>query len=209
MFEYNVMNQAATVRELQQRITEMQPLRLDERALPTHRAVRGLLPGGALRAGTTLTVRGSLSLALALISELSASGAWCGAIGVPELGLEAATNLGIALERLILVPHPGPHEISITATLSEVLAAIVLRPSTEVRSSDAARLAAKLRDRGTALIVLGPWPGADGQLTAISSHWSGLGTGHGLLDHQQIRVQSTDRRGVLRHTVHFAGGRLQ
>jgi len=203
------MKQATTVRTLQQRITELQPLRLDERALPTPAGLRPLLPGGALRAGTSTTVQGSLQISLALVAALSASGAWCGAIGVPELGFEAAACLGLALERFVLVPEPGAHALGIAATLSEALTAVVLRPTGEVRAGDAARLAARLRDRGTALIVLGPWPGAECRLRVVASRWSGLARGHGLLDAHELTVQSRDRRGVLRHTVRFAGGRLQ
>ena len=39
------------VRALQERIRGMQRTRLDSRALPTHEALTGLLPGGALAAG--------------------------------------------------------------------------------------------------------------------------------------------------------------
>ncbi len=209
MFEYNFMNQAVTVRTLQQRITQMQPLRLDERALPTPPELRKLMPNGALRTGTSTTVQGSLQLTLALIAAASASGAWCGAIGVPELGIEAAAGLGLALERFVLVPDPGSHALSIAGTLSEVLTAVVLRPSGPMLAGDMSRLSAKLRDRGTALIVLGPWSGAESHLRVTSSRWTGLGEGHGLLDTHELTVQSSDRRGSLRHTVRFTEGRLQ
>lgn len=208
MFEYTFMNQAATVRTLRQRITEMQPLHLDERALPTAAELSGLLPGGALRAGTSITVQGSLQLSLALIAAASASGAWCGAIGVPEIGFEAAAALGLALERFVVVPEPGTHGLSIAATLSEVLTAIVLRPVGQVGPSEASRVTAKLRDRGTALIVLGSWPGAECRLQITASRWTGLGEGHGLLDARELRVQSQDHRGRREHTVRFTGGRL-
>ena len=84
------MNQLATVRSLQQRISEMQPLRLDEGGLPVAPELRSLLPGGALRKGSSVAVSGSLHLALALLGEASRGGAWCGAIGLPQLGFEAA-----------------------------------------------------------------------------------------------------------------------
>lgn len=208
MFEYTFMSHAATVRSLQQRIAEMQPLRLDERALPTPAELRALLPGGALRAGAPTTVQGSLQLALALVSAVSASGAWCGAIGLPELGVEAAAQLGLALDRFVLVPEPGCHALGITAALGEVLTAVILRPPGRVAPAEAARLAAKLRDRGTALVSLGPWPGAESRLRVTASRWSGLGTGHGLLDTRELSVRSDDRRGELQHTIRFADGRL-
>ena len=209
MFEYVSMNQLATVRSLQQRITEMQPLRLDERALPTPPELRGLLPGGALRRGSVTTVQGSLQLGLALLAAVSASGAWCGVIGVPELGIEATADLGLSLERLVLVPSPGTHGLGIAGTLSEVLSAVLIRPSGEPRPDEAARLAARLRDHGATLVVLGPWQGAEGNLRVTASRWSGLGFGHGMLQTHDVTVESRDRRGPMRHRVRFAGGRLQ
>lgn len=209
MFEYTHMNQAVTVRSLQRRIAEMQPMRLDERALPTPPELGGLLPGGALRAGTAITVQGSLHLALALLSAVSASGAWCGAIGLPELGLEAVARLGLDLNRFVLAPEPGAHALGIAATLSEVLAAVILAPADRVSPGDAARLAAKLRDRGTALIALGPWPSADSRLRVTASRWAGLGQGYGLLAAHELHVQSEDQRGTLRHTISFENGRLR
>ena len=207
------MNQLATVRSLQQRIAEMQPLRLDERALPTAPELRGLLPGGALRRGTVTTVQGeasgALMLALALLSTVSASGAWCGAIGIPELGFEAAAGLGLALDRLVLVPEPGPHATGIAGTLSEVLGVVLLRMPGAPKPGEAARLLARLRDHGTALVALGPWPGAEGGLRVVASHWSGLGPGHGLLDTHELTVATNDRRGPLQHRVRFTEGGLQ
>lgn len=122
------MNQLATVRSLQHRISSMQAARLDH-GLPTPPELRPLLPGGALRRGSSVAVQGSLQLALALLCGASASGAWCGVIGVPNLGIEAAAQLGLSLERLVLVPRPGAHELTITGMLSEVLTALVLCPA--------------------------------------------------------------------------------
>lgn len=208
MFEHCCMNQAATVRTLQERITQMQPMRLGDDALPTPPELRDLLPGGALRRGSATIVSGSLQLSLALISAASASGAWCGAIGLPELGAEAAAELGVALDRFVLVPDPGPHSISIAGTLSEVLTVLLLRPSSQVRAPDAERLAARLRDHGAALVVLGQWPKAESTLRVTNSRWGGLGRGHGMLLTHELTVRSDDRRGPKQHTVVFRDGRL-
>src|SRR5690606_18161459 len=113
MFEYCRMNAAAPLPLLQQRIDEMQPLRLDERTLPTARGLAPLLPGGALKAGATYAVRGSWQLALAFLAEASQGGAWCGVLGCPAFGAEAAASLGIALDRCVLIPDPGAHALSL------------------------------------------------------------------------------------------------
>lgn len=201
------MNQLATVRSLQQRISSMQPMRLD-RGLPTPPALRPLLPGGALRKGAPVAVQGSLQLALALLGDASAGGAWCGIIGVPQLGFEAAAQAGLALERLVLVPQPGKHALAIAGMLSEVLTVIVLCPEQQPAPGETERLNARLRDHDTALVVTRAWPRSDTALQVTASRWSGLGTGHGLLRTHELSVRSVDRRGQHTHTVRFRDGRL-
>lgn len=201
------MTQLATVRDLQRRISRMQPLRAED-GLPVASALAGLLPGEALQRGGSTVVQGSLSLALALISAASASGSWCGAIGMPELGLEAVERLGIALDRFALVPEPGTHALGIAGTLSEVLAAVVLRTPGHVSHAEAERLSARLRDHGSTLVVLGAWPRANCTLRVTASRWCGLGAGHGLLRTRELAVRSEDRRGLLHHTVRFDEGGL-
>ena len=46
------------------------------------------------------------SLALALAVEATAAGAWLAVVDVPWLGVEAAAELGVPLERLVRV-DPG------------------------------------------------------------------------------------------------------
>lgn len=200
------MSSATTVRTLQQRITEMQPLRLDDRALPTAPGLRALLPGGALRKGASYAVQGSQQLALSMLSEASASGAWCGVIGCPTFGAESATALGIALDRCILIPEPGSDALSLSGSLSEILTVVLLYPATRPRPGEVERISARLREHGTALVVAGEWPHPESSLRVTASKWRGLGAGYGFLDEREIAVQSQDRRGTLRHTVRFADG---
>ena len=78
--------------------------------LPVGRAVGRAAAGGRVAAGNDGGGRrrgGATSLLLALLAERLASGAWAGVIGRPELGLVAAAEAGVALERLALVPYPG------------------------------------------------------------------------------------------------------
>lgn len=201
------MSRISTVRSLQQRISSMQPLRAEE-GLPAPPELGQLLPGGVLQRGSSTSVQGSLHLALALVSAASAAGSWCGAIGVPELGLEAAERLGIALDRFVLVPEPGTRALGIAGTLSEVVTAVVLRPPARVSAAEAERLSAKLRDHGCALVVVGPWPRTSCTLRITASRWCGLGHGHGLLQTHELSVRSEDRRGLLHHTVRVEEGRL-
>ncbi|QAB17590.1 hypothetical protein Leucomu_06330 [Leucobacter muris] len=200
------MNSVATVRSLQQRITEMQPLRLDDRALPTASGLRPLLPGGSLRKGASYAVHGSTQLALALLAEVSSAGSWCGVIGCPAFGAEAAAALGVALDRCVLVPCPGPDALGIAGALSEVLTVVLLRPPQRVGPGEVERISARLREHGSALVAVGDWPRPESTMRVTGSRWRGLGEGHGLLEERELTVQTQDRRGTARHTVRFAGG---
>lgn len=183
------------IRELQARINSMQATTLDERALPTLPALGAVLPGGALRQGCAYSVTGSTTLAMALLAAPSAGGAWCGVVGAPDFGIEAAARFGIELERLILAPSPGEQWLTVTAALVDVLGIVVVRPPRRVGDADAARLGARLRQRGATLIVLGEWPQAEAALRLDGSSWAGLGDGHGHLAGREATVTSGGRAG--------------
>ena len=82
-----------------------------ERTLPVLPALADLLPDG-LRRGSSIGVSGpgSRSLVLALIAEATSSGSWAAVVGDPDLGLVAAAEVGVALERLAMdvAPEPAP-----------------------------------------------------------------------------------------------------
>ncbi|MGB4135045.1 MAG: hypothetical protein WA971_00665, partial [Microbacterium sp.] len=98
---------AGEVLRLRREIGRMQRRRGEERVLPVPPALASILPGGGLLLGSVYTVSPSLSLIFALLSTASARGSWCAAVGLPDLGAEAAAAAGVALERLVLVPSPG------------------------------------------------------------------------------------------------------
>lgn len=200
------MHQVATVRRLQERITTMQPVRLDDRALPTAAGLRPLLPGGALRRGASYAVHGSRQLALALLAEPSSAGDWCGIIGCPGVGAEAAARLGIALDRCVLVPAPGDDALGLAGALGEILTVVLLAPPRGARRADVERISARLREHGSALVVAGDWPRTEAALRVTGARWHGLGEGWGRLAERELDVETRDRRGVRSHTVRFDRG---
>ncbi|MDX3000491.1 hypothetical protein PWY87_02335 [Kribbella solani] len=167
-----------------------------DRDLPTHPAVSGLLAGASLRGGSVYSVRGSAALVMALMAGPSADGAWCGVVGIPSFGAEAAHGFGVDLERLVLVPHPGPDWLSVVAALVDALTVVVVRPPGEVTPGEASRLAARLRTRGAMLIASGSWPGSEARFEIESSTWTGLGAGEGLLTARRATVAVTGRRAA-------------
>ena len=182
------------VLRLRAQLERVQGRKLDAPVLPVHPALAPLLPGGGLRPGSAYSLSRSTSLLLALLAQPSQSGSWCGVIGVPRLGAEAAEMLGVDLSRLVLIPDPGPRWLAVTATISEVLPVVAVRPSGRATDAEVSRLAARLRERGAVLLVQGQWPQAEAVLEVGDPVWTGLGRGHGYLDGRAVTVTSSSRR---------------
>ena len=165
-----------------------------ERMLPVAAPLRSLLPGGGLRRGATVEVGGSTALMLALLAEASSEGAWSALVGLPEVGLVAAAEAGLALERLALVPDPGPDLVAVTAALLDGLDLVVVAGGQRLPAGARQRLAARARRNGSVLLPFGSWPGADLRLGVQESRWQGLGgAGAGRLRCRQVRVRGTGR----------------
>jgi hypothetical protein len=176
--------------ELRVRVSRMEGRPAAE-SVRTHPALTGLLQ---LQAGATYGVTGA-SLAALLMAGPSADGAWCAVVGTAELGLEAAAMVGVDLDRVVAVPDPGSMWLEVVAALVDVLGLVVVRPPRSTPGSrgpsakDASRLAARLRTRGSILVVWGDWPRCDARLGLADVQWSGLGAGHGHLQARQATVQ--------------------
>jgi hypothetical protein len=176
-----------------------------ERMLPVLPELRRLLPGGGLRRGSTIAIRngsasgsGGTSILFALLAAASAAGSWCAVIGLPDLGAVAAAESGIALERLALVPHPGPEWPSVAAALLDGFDMVVAAPPGPVSASVATRLAARARQRGGVLVPFGQWRGADVVLEPVTGSWHGLGQGHGRLARRELVITSHGRGAAAR-----------
>lgn len=183
-----------TLRSLRARVEQLQGRSLDAPVLPTHPALAGLLPGRGLRPGASYTVGRSMSLLFALLAQPSQAGSWCAVLGMPELGAEAAAHIGVDLSRLVLVPDPGPRWLAVASAIAEVIPLVAVRPQGRARDGDVARLSARMRDRGTVLLVQGTWPQTEAMIDVEDPRWSGLGDGYGLLAERELTVTVTSRR---------------
>jgi len=94
------------------------------RVLPVRGELADLLPWGGLRRGSTVSVRGSTSLLLALLATATAEGCWAAVVGLPHLGVLAAAELGVAVHRLALVPQPGTDPAVVERTVAPNLRVI-------------------------------------------------------------------------------------
>jgi hypothetical protein len=165
-----------------------------EHRLPVAAPLEGLFPAGALPRGSIVTVAGSTSLAVSLLVAASQGGSWCAAVGLPSLGVVAAAELGVCLDRLALVPAPGPQWTTVAGALVDAVDVVVVRPPGGLRAADARRLATRVRERGAVLVPVGPWPeGAQLRLSVTSAQWDGLGRGHGHLRARRLGVVAQGR----------------
>jgi hypothetical protein len=165
-----------------------------DRLVPVSPELRPLLPGGGLRRGSTVAVTpGASSLVLALLAGASAAGAWSAVVGMPGLGLLAAAQAGVELERLALVPDPGPEWTVVVAALLDGVDVVVVAPPGPVPARVASRLAARARQRGSVLLPYGGWEGAALTLTAESGQWEGLGAGRGRLRCRELIITARGR----------------
>lgn len=184
--------------ELKQVSERARPTSLaSERFVEVAPALSSVLPEGGLRRGSTIEVggaSGSTCLALSLLSAATATGSWCAVVGVESFGALAAAEMGVDLDRLALVPSPGPLWATAAAALLDALDVVVVRPTTRARASEARKLSARARHRGAVLVVLSssvtratPWPGrTEMSLEVVAGEWQGLGEGDGYLSRRRL-----------------------
>jgi hypothetical protein len=200
-----MINGAAALAELIRPASDTDEIGV-HRVLPVLPELSGLLPGRGLRRGSTVAVAtgraapagGGTSLLLALLSAASQSGSWCAVVGVPALGALAAAESGIALDRLALVPNPGPDWPTVVAALIDGVDLVVTAVPGPISSSIAGRLAARARQRGSVLMPFGSWAGADITLQVTQGRWEGLGQGHGRLRRRRVTVLARGRGAAAR-----------
>jgi hypothetical protein len=182
-----------------------EPDAVGERVLPVLPELRRLLPAGGLRRGSTVAVAtggpvtfGATSVLLALLAAASAAGSWCAVVGMPGLGLVAADEIGIALDRLALVPNPGTEWAAVVAALLDGVDVVVAAPPGPISASISSRLAARARQRGSVLVPYGPWSGADVVLETPGGGWQGLGQGRGRLSRRELVISRRGRGAAAR-----------
>jgi len=160
--------------------------------LPVPAQLAEVLPDGLRRGGTT-AVLGSTSLVLTLLAHACAGGAWAAVVGQPTIGLLAAAQAGVALDRLALVPRPGADAAAVLAALVDGLDVVVVGPDVALGEADRRRLSSRARERGAVLLPTVAWAGASAVLTVEQARWTGVGAGDGRLRTHSLRVARTGR----------------
>jgi len=171
----------------------------------------GELLGGGVQAGSVLCCEGtgSSSLALSLATQLAGDERWTAIVGLEEISPAAAIDMGLSPLRTAYV-QATTRPADVVAALLGLVDVVVLDARLDLRSTQIRRLQARLREKGSVLIVLQPdiFRSA-GALTTRSSlanwsadisfqtsgwQWEGIGKGHGYLQVRRARLQSSGRR---------------
>jgi len=153
---------------------------------PVRSELRDLLPGHGLRRGSTIAITGdepgAPSLLLALLAEASRTGSWCAVVGLPALGLVAAAELGIALDRTSRRTEPGtavghPWSLLLLDGFDVVVATTGTPPENRVTAAMAgASLAARARQSGSVLVPVGAgWAAPRSPLSPASTAGTAVG----------------------------------
>lgn len=196
-----------------------------ERIVPVAEPLRELFVDQGLVRGRVFSCRGaaSTSLAFSLVREAMVEGAWLAVVDVATFGADAAAELGVPLERVVRVStdasSAGPVAqvtdwIDVMGAAVDgfdlVIARVPAGLRQDRRSTSVRKLASRLQQRGSIVIVLG-YTGAlspDITLTSTRTVWSGLGQGWGHLRHRRVDVEASGRRqpGTRTCSLDLAGG---
>ncbi|MFI8085998.1 hypothetical protein ACIF6L_35050 [Kitasatospora sp. NPDC086009] len=175
---------------------EARRARLNASTWPALDTIAPLLPDGRLPRGCAVEVLddryllGALAAGAAQHPDL-----FLGIVGLPDLGYAALNGLGVPYARLACVDDPGPHWPEIVAALATdgAFGVVMLQPTTAPQPRDQQRLAARLRESGTTLLVTTPWPGAALTLASDNPRFAGLGDGWGQITSRTVTVHCTGR----------------
>jgi recA bacterial DNA recombination protein len=168
-----------------------------------------------LRRGNTVLIggeegSGATSLALALIAKATTDGMWCSIVGPPDLGVVAAVELGVDLERLVVVASPRTRAATAIGALVEGCDVVLLRLPLAMSRTEMLRLGARARQRRVLIVLLSDprsravaWPEAPDITVQIrSSAFYGIESGSGRIAGRRVAIETMHRRsGGLRAPV--------
>lgn len=187
-----------------------------------------LLPDSGLVRGRIIRCSGDagLSLALSLCSRATQQGSWLGVVGVAHLGVLAAVEHGVALERMVLVQPPNTsREWSVTVSaVIDGFDLLVVAVLARLSANDARRVQTRLQSRRAVMIIVDnmtlsrstsrfaperePDPFvADVILDTKTKSWSGIDNGSGYLQHRDVSIRVSGRR-VARQREHLVTRRF-
>lgn len=170
-----------------------------ELAIPVEPALTRLFPDAGLRRGHVVGCTGgaAMSVACALAVRAVTDGAWLAVVGVPDFGVEAAVELGVAPERVVAVAASTLTEwADRVAAATDGFELILTEPP---RGAERAmrKLRQRLHSRGSVLVTVHPdlpRVTCDVGVGTTVEEWVGIGCGHGRLAARRVTIRSSGRR---------------
>ncbi len=195
-----------------------------DRLLPVADELVPLLTQPGLVRGSVLAVQGpgALTLATALVADISHAGGWVAAVSLGRMGISAVAERGASLDRWAFVDEPGDTTAGVINALVGNVDVVLLAGGVRLASAHSRRLRTRLRERGTVMISIseeragsrGAGSGGsdsrgagsrgissggssafspDVTLTVERAAWTGIGQGHGRLRERRAEVVAVGR----------------
>ena len=179
-----------------------------ERTILVEPALTRLFPDNGIRRGHVVGCVGiaARSIALALAARAVADGAWLAVVGIDDLGIEGAVELGVPAERVVAISATTAHEWAerLMAAADGFELIITVAPARADQMMRKVRQ--RLQARGAVVLTVPPslpWAGSnpihtdlhtDVDITTTGGEWLGIGEGHGRLVARRVMVGSSGRR---------------
>lgn len=205
----------AVPEELRDQIARISPVVLaGEHLVPVSEVFHDVLPTGGMQRGWFVKMQGTGSvraLSWGLLARASQAGGWVAVVDVCGISLSAAHELGVAIERVLVIECPDRTQWSnVIASLIGAVDVIVFgTPQHRVTPSEVRRMVSRARERGSILFelddhrgqgqTLGRKSGIDAgvhdiEFTTSPVAWNGLGEGYGYVAERRMKVEVAGRR---------------
>ncbi|CAB4659167.1 unannotated protein [freshwater metagenome] len=126
--------------------------------VPVAPALASLLPSSGLERGGVYACAGDapMSLLFSLVATATSVGSWLACVDVPRVGLMAAHEYGVALQRVMCV-STGGHTQSYAQVVGALVDGIdlVVLSSPACSAAEARRIVARAKASGSVLLILG------------------------------------------------------
>ena len=127
--------------------------------LPVPPELRVMFPEGGLVRGRTVLCSGDAAVAMALrvVSSATQAGSWLGIVGVHNVGVQAASEHGVALQRVVFVqPASSRTEwVGTVAAAADGFDVLMLEVPRGITEADARRVQTRIQARRNALVLIG------------------------------------------------------
>lgn len=145
--------------------------------------------------------QGSFSLAAAMLSAATQQGSWLAILATPTLGVEAISELGVDLSRVVAVDadleSPMQWAERVVAC-SDGFDLILTTMPTHIPDRIWRSMSQRTRRNGTVVVGLNllgsDLPGVDLRCRVVGSVWEGLGRGSGRFVARRLQVEVAARR---------------